>query len=568
MTPPPFNGPSEEAPLLELAQLAGSSLGMRPRTVSPVLESGVRFGKYQVLRLIRRGGMSEVYEALHLGLRKRVALKIMSPELAAEAGALERFVAEGENAARVRHPNVVDVTDVGVHEGHAFLIMALLEGEELTALYRRAAPLPISTVIDLLLPIASAVAHGHGRGVIHRDLKPENVFLHQEGGRIVPTLLDYGVSVSRHRRLTIEGTGVYGTPRYMSPEQARGEPSIDARTDQYALAVMLYEGVTGRLPHDGSDPIELLRAVACEPFAPPSQFVELPAGFEQILLRGLAHAPDDRFETTRDFASALLPYAGDDSQRSWAHELSPSGRFSSPGLTSERSSAAAARLEPTLTPLELHMVATFRPQPMPPRLLAGTALAFLLLLVGVVAHLGQQRVARVQAAAPSDVAVVSPRAEHVGVVLRDGQRVEVDPYVPPSEPPPSREPPTYEAPSDRRLDLATNGKVVLAARTGVRPLPVAVAKVLPPSPSLAKAARLKAEGKDPSAADSREHVAATSDPSHLTAPPQLGALAELVHDDKDSLAPVEDTHPRSQLSITAPSVRVIEERGPKVRLVE
>src|ERR1041384_6370174 len=273
---------------------------MRTRvSVSRLLEDGEHFGKYEIVRWIARGGMSEVYEAVHTGLRKPVALKILRGELAENAEARERFALEGSNAALVRHPNVVDVSDVGFVDELPYLVMELLEGESLGDVLTRIGSMPVVDAADLLLPVTAAVATAHEHGVIHRDLKPDNIFLQYEGPRIVPKVLDFGASRAMHHgRLTMNAS-VLGTPHYMSPEQARGETTTDARSDQHALAVILYEAVVGCLPRDSSDPLELLHQVAYGPFRPPSELMELPDGLEAVIMRAMEREPSQRFETTR-----------------------------------------------------------------------------------------------------------------------------------------------------------------------------------------------------------------------------------------------------------------------------
>jgi serine/threonine-protein kinase len=298
-----------------------TSATRRKAAVSRLLEDGDRFGKYEIVRWIARGGMSEVYEAIHTGLKKPVALKVLRGEMAENAEARERFVAEGSNAALVRHPNVVDVSDVGIIDELPYLVMELLEGESLGAVYARAGRLPVSDVVDLLLPVAAAVGLAHEHGVIHRDLKPDNVFLQYEGRRVIPKVLDFGASRVLHDRRITMNVSVLGTPHYMSPEQARGEKATDARTDQYALAVMLYEGVTGRLPRESNDPLELLHQVAYGPFRPPSELGELPEGLEAVIIRAMAREPSQRFATMRDFALALVPFASDVAREYWSVEL-------------------------------------------------------------------------------------------------------------------------------------------------------------------------------------------------------------------------------------------------------
>jgi serine/threonine protein kinase len=281
---------------------------------------GYSFARYQIIRLIAIGGMSEVYEALHNGLDKRVALKVLRPDLAQSPEARERFVSEGVNAARIRHTNVVDVTDVGIVDELPYLVMSLLEGENLGEFYERHGRLPVSDLIDLLLPVACAVAVGHSHGIVHRDLKPENIFLHREGCRLIPKVLDFGVSRSMHSRRITPNARVFGTPHYMSPEQARGALA-DARTDQYALGVILYEGVTGRLPRDATNALELIHAVAFDSFQLPSAHVDLPPDLEAVIVRAMSHDPEARFDSMIDFALALLPFSGEASCEYWGVEL-------------------------------------------------------------------------------------------------------------------------------------------------------------------------------------------------------------------------------------------------------
>jgi serine/threonine-protein kinase len=306
-----------------------------------LLEDGEHFGKYQIVRWIARGGMSEVYEAVHTGLKKPVALKVLRGELSENTEARDRFALEGNNAALVRHPNVVDVSDVGVVDELPFLVMELLEGESLGDVLTRIGSMPVSDAVDLLLPVTAAVSMAHEHGVIHRDLKPDNIFLQYEGPRIVPKVLDFGASrVMHHGRLTVTAS-VLGTPHYMSPEQARGETSTDARSDQHALGVILYEAVVGCLPRDSSDPLELLHQVAYGPFKRPSEHMQLPDGLEAVIVRAMAREPSERFSTTRDFGLALLPFASEASRQYWSLELRyPSARRSvdiaQPAVSSRR----------------------------------------------------------------------------------------------------------------------------------------------------------------------------------------------------------------------------------------
>jgi hypothetical protein len=399
--------------------------------------------------LLGRGGMAEVYEAVHIGLQKHVALKVMNLELARSGSARELFTAEAENAARVRHPHVVDVTDVGIIDGLPFLVMALLEGEDLSVCYARNAPMPVAAVVDVLVPIAAAVATGHACGVIHRDLKPDNIFLHREGSRIVPKLLDFGVSLAASSggdTTARKGPRVLGTARYMSPEQARGRGAVDERTDQYALAVILYEGVTGCLPRNTPDPASMLQAVAFAGFDPPSKHAELPTGLEQVILRAMAGDAKERFASMTELATVLLPFASEPVRAFWQVELAcvPRSRGGSPeqrevacveemgGRPHEETAraipASGQRSPLSAEPTEIFMNATSRPRA-PRRFVALATACLLALLVSALVYLPERgRDAAYERAALRPAAFEVRTLPSSAELLLDGQRVGVGHY--------------------------------------------------------------------------------------------------------------------------------------------
>jgi serine/threonine-protein kinase len=290
------------------------------------LEPGARLGRYEVVGLLGRGGFGAVYEATHRELRKRVALKVLHREFALHPTIRARFAREAVAASGLRHPHVVDVTDVGVSEGQPYLVMEFLEGETLRARCAREGALPVAEALDALLPIVDAVAAAHDRGIVHRDLKPDNVFLARVGPRaeVVPKVLDFGiVKISGEmpdRRGTLTGSGaLLGTPAYMSPEQAQNLREVDGRSDQFSLGAILYECATGRRAFEGEGMIDVLHRVAMEPVTPPRALrPELPAGFEAALLRALEKSPADRFGSARELGAALLPFASARAQEHWA----------------------------------------------------------------------------------------------------------------------------------------------------------------------------------------------------------------------------------------------------------
>jgi serine/threonine protein kinase len=289
----------------------------------PILQAGTYVGQYEIIGLIGYGGMGAVYEALHPALRKRVAIKVLNPAGARHPEATGRFLREGEAVARIRHPNVVTVTDMGFHEEHPYLVMELLDGIDLAVHLNERGRLSVPETLELLLPVIAAVAAGHEAGVVHRDLKPQNVILvNGEGGELVPKVLDFGLAKLLDEsgvRLTVSSE-VMGTVAYMSPEQARGARDVDGRSDQYSLGLLLYECITGFPAIDGGNPLSLLRRIGDGRFTPPSLRVRsLPQHFEGVLMRALSVAPDDRYPSVRAFGHALLPFATTRAQATWCH---------------------------------------------------------------------------------------------------------------------------------------------------------------------------------------------------------------------------------------------------------
>jgi serine/threonine-protein kinase len=287
--------------------------------------SGSPIGQYVVLREIGSGGTATVYEARHRDLGKRVAVKVMHPHLAADAAASRRFLREGRAAATVRSPHVVDVFDVGKHEGVPYLVMELLSGVSLAAVLRERGRIPVGELAELMLPIASAVHAAHQVGVVHRDLKPSNIVLAARAAdETSPVILDFGISrlESDVDRDLTRSEALVGTIHYLSPEQSRGGRNASARSDQYALGVMLYECATGVRPFRGSTHYALMHAIVSSRVVPPSALDPgLPAGFDQVVLRAMHRDPNKRFASVRDLGAALLPWASEEAQERWRGEL-------------------------------------------------------------------------------------------------------------------------------------------------------------------------------------------------------------------------------------------------------
>lgn len=264
----------------------------RDREVAFDLAPGTVLGKYRIEAHLGAGGMGALYEAVHVDIGKAVALKTLSRRLAAEPKAQARFLREAKAASRLDHPHVVNVTDFGSQDDVAFLVMELLRGEDLAArIDRHPNGLPTTEAIDILLAVSAGVHAAHQVGVIHRDLKARNIFLAKKLGEIEPKVLDFGISkvddLGGHTNLTASGA-LLGTVPYMAPEHIRGGLP-DARSDQYALGVVLYETLTGRKPHEGATAYALMEAIV-------GGAIRAPRGFAARLAaraRGGGHASDE-----------------------------------------------------------------------------------------------------------------------------------------------------------------------------------------------------------------------------------------------------------------------------------
>jgi serine/threonine protein kinase len=291
--------------------------------------------KFRIIRLIARGGMGSVYEAEQLVLQRRVAIKTLRAELAEDQQLRQRFVREGRVAARVRHPHIVEVIDTGEHETTPYLVMELLDGNDLAAHVRARGRVSLVDALDLLLPVCAAIASAHDGGVIHRDIKPENVALVRVGrGATVAKLVDFGLSknttsaTARAINIT-EARAVIGTPLYMPPEAVLGPSHIDARSDQYSFAVVLYECVTGRTPFVADTLAELVRVVSRgNPPRPSAIAPNVDPAFDAVVLRAMSVERAKRYSNLWDLGAALLPFASERTRGSWAEAFATGSRRS------------------------------------------------------------------------------------------------------------------------------------------------------------------------------------------------------------------------------------------------
>ena len=257
-----------------------------------------RIGKYQIVRLLGRGGMGAVYQAFDPHLERDVALKVMLPQIAENPEHKRRFEREARAVARLTHPNVLTVFDLGYHtDGSPYIVMELMKGRDLLNVMRQQPPLSLKRKIAIVGQVLVGLGQAHKVGIVHRDVKPANIFINEDG---TAKIMDFGVARLEAGSATAVGTFM-GTANYISPEQARGL-ALDGRSDIFSVGCMLGELLTGRRPFDGDSVVATLFKIATEP-----PTLDLPAGPEHealrpILEKALAKDPAQRYDTAAAFA--------------------------------------------------------------------------------------------------------------------------------------------------------------------------------------------------------------------------------------------------------------------------
>jgi serine/threonine-protein kinase len=274
--------------------------------------------KYQVERVLGVGGMGVVVAARHMKLDQTVAIKVLLPELMDDGEIMTRFEREARAAARIKSDHIAKVTDVGtLDSGRPYMVMEYLEGEDLETLLRRRRSLAIDQAVRLVLQICEVLSEAHGLGIIHRDLKPANLFcVRRAAGGLSIKVLDFGISKVMNENLTAV-QGLMGSPAYMSPEQIRSPQGVDARSDIWALGVVLFQMLTGRLPFTARTLPGILTSIATEP-APSARRARLdvPRKLDAVIKKCLQKEPADRYASANELAADLAPLVRKGSARS------------------------------------------------------------------------------------------------------------------------------------------------------------------------------------------------------------------------------------------------------------
>jgi serine/threonine-protein kinase len=275
--------------------------------------------KYLLIERLGEGGFGAIWRAEHQVLKSPVAVKLIDLEVARREGAVERFLREAQATAALRSPHVVQVLDYGLDHREEngtvseqpFIVMELLEGENLAERIARIGALSPLDVVRVVTHVARAMSRAHELGIVHRDLKPENIFLVNNGDEEVAKVLDFGVAkiaspMDLHGQTYTQTGSLVGTPYYMSPEQAQGNKTVDHRSDLWALGVIAFEMLTGKRPFDSDALGDLVLCICVRDIPIPSQCGPVPAGFDAWFARAVARDPEQRFQSARELALALL----------------------------------------------------------------------------------------------------------------------------------------------------------------------------------------------------------------------------------------------------------------------
>jgi serine/threonine protein kinase len=363
------------------------------RPQDPFIGRDILNGQFQILQKIGSGGMGSVYKALQPAMNRMVAVKILHPKLANRKDLVSRFRREARAMSHLTHPNTVKVYLYGeLEDGSLYIVMEYLEGKNLNQTVRGEGPMPLERGLPILMQACSALEEAHRAGIIHRDLKPENIFItHQGGMKDFAKVLDFGLAKVTEREmrpgsiiLTQEGM-VFGTPEFMSPEQAQGK-TLTPASDIYSLAVILYEVLTGKLPFDARNPMEYIQLHVTAKPKPINERVPgktFPPLLWTVLDKALSKKTEDRYNSAAEFAHALQAVLNGATEvppfNGQAMNARPPAQNVATPLAHQAVPALPAQVGPRSTPLPSFKRPSGKPSVV---LLVGVAVAFL--LVGAV----------------------------------------------------------------------------------------------------------------------------------------------------------------------------------------
>ena len=363
-TDPLAVGPAPQVPLALTPPNAPAPI---PEIEPPLgaFRAGEQVDHFEIVSLVGRGGMGCVYKAFDRDLGRTVAIKTLHGIDRLQPNALARFRREAQAASRVVHPNLVIIYSYGTQGDTPYIVMEYLSGRSLAAEIAEG-PLSVERTANVLVAACAGVHAAHRANVVHRDLKPGNIFLARTPMGETPKILDFGISRVGGDDANLTGTGdIVGTTYYLAPEQAAGR-EVDARADQHALGVILYECLTGVRPFTGSTAYAIMRDIVEGIFQPPSQVrPEIPRSLEVVILRAMSRVPDDRFARVRDLGLALMPFMSAHGRQQWSyHFTAPEAEMPiAPSLAVPTPSGAEAGPAPT------EVAPTPSPAPAPTKIL-------------------------------------------------------------------------------------------------------------------------------------------------------------------------------------------------------
>jgi serine/threonine-protein kinase len=306
-------------------------------------------GRYELLEIIGEGGMGTVYKARDQLLDRIVAVKILKSEFQKNKAFIEKFHTEALAAARISHPNIVSIYDVGSNDDLHYIVMEYIEGKTLKECITEQKTLPVDQAVSIAIMICDGVHHAHEKHVIHRDIKPQNILITRQG---MVKVADFGIARSNTDSTITFGQNVVGSVHYVSPEQAKGSV-VDCTTDIYAIGCVLYEMTTGQVPYDAESPVTVaLKHIHDQPEDPRSLNPHIPAALAEIILKAMEKAPSNRFPSAEAFKDSLI-YMANEQKLTFASQITPRSILVASSPSEERKKARSTKKRRKIRPLAL-----------------------------------------------------------------------------------------------------------------------------------------------------------------------------------------------------------------------